>query len=53
VRAFAGLTITSNILMSLAVDNWGMVGMEVHAINIWRVLGGLLTVAGIILVAMF
>lgn len=51
--AFAGLTITANILMSLAVDNFGMFGMEVHALNIWRILGGLLMVAGIALVAMF
>ena len=51
--AFAGLTITANILMSLAVDHFGLFGMEVHTINIWRVLGGLLMVAGIALVAMF
>jgi transporter family-2 protein len=51
--AFAGLTITANILMSLAVDNFGLFGMEVHAINMWRVLGGLLMVAGIALVAIF
>jgi transporter family-2 protein len=51
--AFAGLTITANILMSLAVDHFGLFGMEVHAINLWRLLGGLLMVAGIILVANF
>ncbi len=51
--AFAGLTITANILMSLAVDHFGLFGMEVHAITIWRALGGLLMVAGIALVAMF
>ena len=51
--AFAGLTITANILMSLAVDHFGLFGMEVHAINIWRILGGLLMVAGIALVSMF
>ncbi len=51
--AFAGLTITANILMSLAIDNFGLFGMEVHALNLWRVLGGLLMVAGIALVATF
>lgn len=50
--AFAGLTITANILMSLAIDHFGLFGMEVHAITVWRVLGGLLMVAGIALVAM-
>jgi transporter family-2 protein len=51
--AFAGLTITANILMSLVIDHFGLFGMEVHTINIWRVLGGLLMCAGIALVAMF
>jgi transporter family-2 protein len=51
--AFAGLTITANILMSLAVDHFGLFGMEVHVTNIWRVLGSLLMVGGIALVAMF
>jgi bacterial/archaeal transporter family-2 protein len=51
--AFAGLTITANILMSLVVDHFGLFGMEVHAVNIWRILGGVLMVAGIALVAMF
>ena len=51
--AFAGLTITANILMSLVVDHFGLFGMEVHTINIWRVLGGLLMCAGIALVATF
>ena len=50
---FAGLTITANILMSLAVDHFGLFGIEVHAINIWRVVGGALMVAGIALIAMF
>lgn len=51
--AFGGLTITANILMSLAVDHFGLFGMETHAINVWRVLGGVLMVAGIALIAMF
>ena len=51
--AFAGLTITANILMSLAVDQFGWFGIEQHALNIWRVLGGALMVAGIALIAMF
>lgn len=51
--AFAGLTIAANIVMSLAVDQFGLFGMEVHALNIWRILGGLLMVAGITLIALF
>jgi transporter family-2 protein len=51
--AFAGLTITANILMSLVIDQFGLFGMEVHHLSIWRVLGGALMVGGIALVALF
>ena len=51
--AYAGLTITANILMSLAIDNFGLFGMEVHTLSVWRALGGVLLVAGVTLVAVF
>ena len=51
--AFAGLTITANILMSLAIDKFGWFGMEVHPLGWERVLGGALMVGGIALVAKF
>ncbi len=51
--AFAGLTITANILMSLVIDQFGMFGMERHALNVWRILGGALMAAGVALVAVF
>jgi transporter family-2 protein len=51
--AFAGLTITANILMSLVIDRFGLFGMEVHALTIWRMLGAVLMVAGVALIAMF
>lgn len=51
--AFAGLTITANILMSLLIDQFGMFGMEVHALNTWRIVGGALMVGGIALIAIF
>ena len=50
---FAGLAITANILMSLAVDHFGLFGIQVHSLNIWRALGGALMVAGLALVAVF
>ena len=50
---FNGLLITANILFSLAIDNFGLLNMEVHALNVWRVLGGALMVAGIALIAVF
>ena len=51
--AFAGLTITANILMSLAVDHFGWFGIEQHSINLGRAAGAALLVAGIALVAIF
>ncbi|WP_428485590.1 DMT family transporter [Rhodopila sp.] len=51
--AFAGLTITANILMSLLIDQFGLFRMEVHHLNVWRVLGGMLMVGGITLIAIF
>lgn len=50
---FAGLTITANILMSLAVDHFGWFGIEQHSLNVWRVLGGALMTGGIALIALF
>jgi len=50
---FAGLTITANILMSLVVDHFGLFGVQPHSLNIWRILGGALMTAGIVLIAMF
>jgi transporter family-2 protein len=50
---FAGLTITANILMSLVIDQFGMFGMEQHSLNVWRILGGALMTAGIVLIAAF
>ena len=51
--AFAGLSITANILMSLAIDHFGWFGINTHALNGWRALGAALMVAGIALVARF
>lgn len=51
--AFAGLTITASILMSLVIDKFGWFGMEVHPLNIWRMLGAALMVGGITLIAKF
>lgn len=50
---FAGLTITANILMSLAIDNFGLFGIEQHSLNIWRILGAAMMTGGIVLIALF
>ena len=51
--AFAGLTITANILMSLVIDKFGLFGMEIHAFSVGRMIGGALMVGGIILISLF
>lgn len=51
--AFAGLTITANILMSLVIDKYGLFGMETHALSAGRIAGAALMVAGIGLISYF
>jgi transporter family-2 protein len=51
--AFAGLTITANILMSLVIDRYGWFGMEVHDLSGGRIAGAALMVAGITLISKF
>jgi bacterial/archaeal transporter family-2 protein len=50
---FAGLTITANILMSIAIGHFGWFGLEVHPLNGWRMLGAVLLIGGITLVSRF
>ena len=50
---FNGMVITANIIASLAIDNFGWLHMPTHALNIWRIIGGVLMMAGIGLIAMF
>jgi transporter family-2 protein len=51
--AFAGLTITANILMSLVIDRFGLFGMDTHAMSLGRMAGATLMVAGIALISIF
>jgi transporter family-2 protein len=48
-----GFTVTAALVTSLLVDYFGLFHMEVHSLNIWRALGGLLMVGGIALIAKF
>ena len=51
--AFAGLTITANIWMSLLIDQFGMFRMPVNHLNVWRIVGGLLMTGGMTIIALF
>jgi len=49
--AFAGLTITANLLMSVLIDKFGWFGGEVHALSPGRMAGCALLVVGIVLIS--
>jgi transporter family-2 protein len=48
-----GVTITANLIASLAIDHYGLLGIEQHAMNPWRLVGAILMVAGVVLIAKF
>ncbi len=50
---FNGLVITANLVMSLAIDHYGLLRMPEHPMNWWRALGAILMVGGITLVSKF
>ena len=50
---FTGLTVTAAIIASIALDNWGLVGFDVHPAGPGRLIGAALMVAGIVCVAVF
>jgi transporter family-2 protein len=43
----------ANLLASLAIYHFGLMNMPVHVLNVWRIIGGVLMAAGIILVSRF
>ncbi|MDC6378925.1 DMT family transporter [Pseudomonas graminis] len=48
-----GLTITANIIASLAIDHFGLLRMEQHSISLGRIAGALLMIAGVTLITRF
>ena len=51
--AFNGLLITANIVVSLAIDHFGVLGMPVHRMGSMGALGAALMVAGIAPISWF
>jgi len=51
--AFAGLTISANLLTSVIIDKYGWFGVEVHALTPGRLAGYTLLVIGIVLISKF
>jgi transporter family-2 protein len=50
---FMGVTITVAIVVSLAMDHFGLLGFEVHKAGLARIVGGLFMLAGLGLIAKF
>jgi transporter family-2 protein len=50
---FNGLVITANLIMSLAIDHYGLLRMPEHPINWMRALGAVLMIGGIALISKF
>ena len=50
---FLGLLVTAGVATSIMLDNFGWVGFERHPASLWRILGGVLMIAGVALVALF
>ena len=50
---FIGITVTSALVASLAIDHFGLFHMTVHPINVLRIGGAVLMIAGIALIARY
>jgi transporter family-2 protein len=50
---FLAILVTAGVATSILLDHFGWIGFTVHAASLWRIVGGLLMVAGVTLVALF
>ncbi len=44
------ITVAAQLFMSLALDHYGAIGFAQHSINLWRILGALMLIAGSVLI---
>ena len=51
--AYNGLVVTATMVMSVVLDQFGLLGFDVHVANIWRIVGAVLMVAGVSLLCLF
>ncbi len=48
-----GFMITAQMLTSVVLDHWGLVGYPVHPVNFQRIIGAILLISGVILIKKF
>ena len=51
--AFNGLVVTGTILFSILLDHYGLLGFSTHPINLQRIAGAVLMLAGLVLICLF
>jgi transporter family-2 protein len=47
---FTALVVGAQMIASLVVDHYGLVGFQEHAATLWRVVGAVLIIVGVVLV---
>ena len=53
ITVMVGLIIAGQMLVSLVLDHYGLLGFPVQPISLWRVVGVLLLLAGVVLIRKF
>ena len=51
--AYLGIIVVTGTLTSLLIDHFGLIGFDVHRLNLARCVGGALMSAGVLLIAIF
>ena len=51
--ATLGLIVAGQMIVSVILDHYGLVGYEEHPVNMWRILGVVLLLSGVILIKKF
>ena len=51
--SYLGIIVVSGTLTSLLIDHFGLVGFDVHRLNLARIIGGTLMAGGVLLIAIF
>jgi transporter family-2 protein len=47
------LVVAGQMLASLLLDHFGWLGYDLHPMNLWRLAGVILLVAGVVMIRMF
>jgi transporter family-2 protein len=50
---FTATTVTCSLVCAVLLDHMGWIGFEVHRVNLWRITGCALLLAGLFLVSKF